>query len=530
MTNRLVEPSWTIPRPGDTLAGKYVVEGLCGRGGLAVVLSAMHAGLAQRVAIKMLLPEWAGDGEVVQRFVREGRAATRIKSEHVVRVFDVDTLDNGAPYLVLEYLEGHNLDDVVAMWGPLPVDTAIDWILQAVEAIAEAHSYGIIHRDLKPANLFLTQRADTSACIKVIDFGLSKLTDPRMSGDSAKLTRPTDVMGSPHYMAPEQLRSACDADARADLWALGAVLHELLTGQPPFRGATMPELCATVLTAPPPRVSAVREDVPPEIEEAVMRCLEKDPCARFSSAAEMARALAPFGTDLARRSCARIERVLEAGGRMSELTPLPSRALDIRAEIATRPSQRPGVQREANMAGQVLVGAFLILLGLGVGGFLGMYAAVHGGERNMAMLGVAAPQGTSVATALLLSQASPPMATAVLTPASTTPVQVSATVSPSKAAEPVAVPLNHGAAPGAPVVRPPSPVAPAQRPLAVPRIAPAATMASGSLPAIRIEPTPVVKVEPTPKIRIEPAPSPAPRSAASATSEPSGDELFDGRK
>ena len=285
MTNRALEPSWTIPSPGDTLAGKYVVDGLCGRGGLAVVLSAMHAGLGQRVALKMLLPEWAGDRDVVQRFVREGRAATRIRSEHVVRVFDVGTLESGAPYLVLEYLEGHDLDEVLAMWGPLPVPTAIDWILQACEAIAEAHACGIVHRDLKPANLFLTQRADGSACVKVLDFGLSKLTDPRMCGASGKLTRPTDVMGSPHYMAPEQLRASSEADARADIWALGAVLHELLTTQPPFRGDTMPELCATVLTQPPARLSSLRENVAPELERAVLRCLEKDPNARFATAA-----------------------------------------------------------------------------------------------------------------------------------------------------------------------------------------------------------------------------------------------------
>src|SRR5579883_968381 len=298
MENRALESSWTIPRPGETVADKYVIEAPCGRGGLAVVFSAIHAGLDRRVAIKVLLPEWAGDADVIERFLREGRAATRIKSEHVVRVFDVGRLDGGAPYLVLEYLEGHNLDDVLRMWGPLPVPTAIDWVLQAAEAIAEAHALGIVHRDLKPANLFLTRRADGSACVKVIDFGLSKLTDPRMSGSGAKLTQPSDVMGSPHYMAPEQLRATCEADARADLWALGAVLHELLVGKPPFRGETVPEICATVLTQDPPRLTSLRASVPPPVEHAVLRCLEKDPEARLANAAELARAIAPFGTSV----------------------------------------------------------------------------------------------------------------------------------------------------------------------------------------------------------------------------------------
>jgi serine/threonine protein kinase len=379
MTNRAIEHSWTIPSPGETLAGKYVVEGLCGRGGLAVVLSAMHAGLAQRVAVKMLLPEWAGDRDVVERFVREGRAATRIRSEHVVRVFDVGTLENGAPYLVLEYLDGHDLDEVLAMWGPLPVATAIDWILQAVEAIAEAHAYGIVHRDLKPANLFLTQRADGSACIKVLDFGLSKLTNPLMCGTSRKLTRPTDVMGSPHYMAPEQLRASCDADARADLWALGAVLHELLTTQPPFRGDTIPELCATVLTQPPPPLSSLRENVAPELERAVLRCLQKDPNARFTTAAELARALSPFGTDIARRSCLRIERVIEAGGRTSELTPLPPPAAESRDSQVSWPSNA-NFGRFSATSPRMVLGSLLILGGIGVGALLWMYSSVHDNE------------------------------------------------------------------------------------------------------------------------------------------------------
>ena len=390
MTNRALEPSWTIPSPGETLAGKYVIDGLCGRGGLAVVLSAIHSGLGHRVALKMLLPEWAGDQDVIQRFVREGRAATRIKSEHVVRVFDVGALESGAPYLVLEYLEGHDLDEVLAMWGPLPVATAIDWVLQAAEAIAEAHAHGIVHRDLKPSNLFLTQRADGSACVKVLDFGLSKVTDPRIWGGSAKLTRPTDVMGSPQYMAPEQLRASCEADARADLWSLGVVLHELLTKQPPFRGETMPEICAKVLTQPPPALSSLRENIAPELERAVLRCLQKDPSARFATAAELARALSPFGSEVARRSCARIERVLEPSGRPSDLTPLPTRPVDSLLERSSWPSE---VNRRLcpPSSPRMIFGSLLILGGLGAGAFLWMYASVHADEPRSSRFEVRVP-------------------------------------------------------------------------------------------------------------------------------------------
>jgi serine/threonine-protein kinase len=410
-TNRGTDLNWTIPRPGEIIADKYVIEGFCGRGGLAIVLSAMHAGLDQRVAIKMLLPEWAGDAEVVERFLREGRAATRIKSEHVVRVFDVGTLDNGAPYLVLEYLEGHNLDDVVAMWGPAPVPAAIDWVLQAAEAIAEAHAYGIVHRDLKPANLFLTHRADGSVCIKVLDFGLSKLTDPHMRGAGAKLTRPNDVMGSPHYMAPEQLRATRDADARTDLWALGAVLHELLSGHPPFRGDSVPEICATVLTQPPPPLSTIRANIPIAVEEAVLRCLEKDPAARFATAAELARAIAPFGTTLARESCARIERVLE--GRASDV-PTPEPSITPLPDLPAAPDWPSDMYVRARTAGtsaRVVLGAFLMLAGLGFGVLLVMYHWVHAGEPAV---GVTAPQGNGQPT-----PAETPMATPTATPTAT---------------------------------------------------------------------------------------------------------------
>jgi eukaryotic-like serine/threonine-protein kinase len=374
MNNRAPELPWTIPSPGETFAGKYVVDGVCGRGGLAVVLSAMHPGLGQRVAIKMLLPEWASDFDVVERFLREGRAATRIKSQHVVRVFDVGTLENGAPYLVLEYLEGHNLDEVVAMWGPLQASTAIDWVLQACEAISEAHALGIIHRDLKPGNLFLTRLADGSPCIKVIDFGLSKLAAAFMPEGSAKLTRPNDVMGSPHYMAPEQLRAMQDADARTDLWALGVVLFELIAGQTPFRGESMAELCAAVLTRPPEPLSSLCPGVPPAVEAAVHRCLSKDPVQRFTSAAELARALAPYGTPLSRASCMRIERVLE--GRASDA---PTDAQED-AEVDEWPSAvfagLPGTHTSA----KVILGSLLMLAGIGVGVFMWMYDAVHGSE------------------------------------------------------------------------------------------------------------------------------------------------------
>jgi len=456
MTDSAPRLEWTIPRSGDVIDGKYVVERACGRGGLAVVLSAMHAGLDQRMAIKMLLPEWAGDNEVIERFLREGRAATRIKSEHVVRVFDVGKHETGAPYLVLEFLEGHNLDDVLRMWGPLPVPTAVDWVLQAAEAIAEAHTYGIVHRDLKPANLFLTRRADGSACVKVIDFGLSKLTDPRMSGSSAKLTRPSDIMGSPHYMAPEQLRATCDADARADLWALGAVLHELLVGKPPFRGETVPEICATVLTQEPPRLTSIRASVPPPVENAVLRCLVKDPEARMANAAELARAIAPFGTSLARTSCARIERLLEGGGVVSDLSLLPPMTDERPPSLADWPSDPYAERLRGSSSMRVILGSVLLLGALGVTALMVMYDSVHEGERREGVATMQpAPKVTGRATGTASATATAPTAAAAPVPAPTAapvpaPDTASATATEeaiaTAVAKPALVPVHRHAA------------------------------------------------------------------------------------
>jgi eukaryotic-like serine/threonine-protein kinase len=586
MTNRAADLSWEIPGRGETIAGKYVIEGPCGRGGLAVVLSAMHLGLDRRVAIKVLLPEWAGDAEVVRRFVREGRTATRIKSEHVVRVFDVGTLESGAPYLVLEFLEGHNLEDIVTNWGPIAVPTAIDWVLQASEAIAEAHAHGIVHRDLKPANLFLTRRADGSACIKVIDFGLSKLTDPRLRGVS-KITLPTDVMGSPHYMAPEQLRATCDADERTDLWALGAVLHELITGQPPFSGQTVAEICATVLTQPTPRISSIRANAPPGLERAILRCLEKAPEARFANVAEMAYAIAPFGTAVSGRSYERIARM--AGPPAPAVLPSSPSTLSNHGEV-TLPSLPPpapedGAQARASWPGdpsarrfrrgqtgtdasaRVVLGSLLMLAGVGAGVFMFMYSSVHGVEPRAvgvtALQGNAAPpappgQGTdpgptlaapapevpahdalqpAVAAPPPAAPAPPPVAVQASAPAAPVAPAVVATVSPPPIVP--APPARQTAAPSRSAGPAPGSVAPeasAAKPKGhVASGARAPDHASGNAwrPIAPPKPgrdavVPPLRIQPA---TLPPAPTEAPdRSNDSPSEKPSGDDLFDGRK
>src|SRR3954463_12881127 len=198
-------------RAGDILAGKYRIDRVLGVGGMGVVVAAHHMQLDERVAVKFLLPRALKNPEAVTRFIREARAAVKIKSEHVARVTDVGRLENGAPYIVMEYLEGLDLGAWLQQRGPLPVSQAVEFLLQACEAIAEAHALGIVHRDLKPANLFVIRRPDGGLSVKVLDFGIAKRIG---AARGANITSTAAVMGSPLYMSPEQLNSSKDADAR----------------------------------------------------------------------------------------------------------------------------------------------------------------------------------------------------------------------------------------------------------------------------------------------------------------------------
>ncbi len=332
-----------LPQPGEIFDGKYRIERPIGQGAMAIVLEATHLQLEDRVAIKLLLPQWAADPEFVERFMREGRAATRIRSEHVVRVFDVG-VTGAHPYLVMEYLDGSDLDQVIAQQGALPVELAVDYLLQACEAIAEAHARGVVHRDLKPANLFLIRRADGSACVKVLDFGISKATIG--VAPDTRTTEPSTVMGSPHYMSPEQMLSSKNVDVRADIWALGAILHELLVGAPAFEGETIAARSAAVLRDPAPPLTTLRTDVPPQVEAVVLRCLEKEPARRFANVAELAAALAECGSASAHASAERIARVLDAAtGKITLPEPRSARSHSLpepRSErVVSAPVQAP---------------------------------------------------------------------------------------------------------------------------------------------------------------------------------------------
>jgi serine/threonine-protein kinase len=319
-------------RQGDVLAGKYRVEKVIGSGGMGVVLAAHHVHLDERVAIKFLLPEALVDPTVVGRFAREARSAIKIKSEHAVRVYDVGILDSGLPYMVMEFLDGLNLAEWIGQRGPLSVEDTVDFVLQACEALAEAHGLGMVHRDLKPSNLFVVRGADGLQSVKLLDFGISKVTAPGGPGVDFTMTKPDAVLGSPLYMSPEQMTSSSSVDLRSDIWSIGVVIYELLTGKRPFNGDTLPEVCIKVSTQEPPTLSSLRPNAPAGLEAVVRRCLTKDRERRYRNVAELAQALAPFGQARAAASAERIARLIQHSG---QLTPVQGRTPHAAASAGT---------------------------------------------------------------------------------------------------------------------------------------------------------------------------------------------------
>ncbi|MBC7975697.1 MAG: serine/threonine protein kinase, partial [Myxococcales bacterium] len=285
-TPRMIDAGVSI---GEIFLEKYRVDSILGHGGMGIVALCTHLALNERVAIKMLRKDVLGDADAVERFMREAQAASKLRSEYVARVTDVGRSAGNVPYMVMEYLEGHDLCDLLEERGSLAVPWAVELTLQACEALAEAHSIGIVHRDVKPANLFVTWRPDGSALVKVLDFGISKSQTP----STMQLTQTQSLLGTPAYMSPEQTRSARLVDARTDIWSLGTVLYEVLEGRRPFEAESFSEMCVKVATEPP----GPMRNTPPALQQVVLRCLEKMPEQRYASMAELGRDLVAFSHD-----------------------------------------------------------------------------------------------------------------------------------------------------------------------------------------------------------------------------------------
>jgi serine/threonine-protein kinase len=318
---------------GDLILGKYEVTRVLGRGGMGVVVAALHKELGELVALKFLKPSIRDNEAACQRFLREARTATRIKNEHVARVYDVGTAD-GTPFIVMEYLTGQDLAGEIRDRGPLPVAKAVDLLLQACEAVADAHKLGIVHRDLKPSNLFVTTGSDGMPFVKVIDFGISKsltTSDPSVTASSA-------AVGSPKYMSPEQLACSRHVDQRSDVWSLGIVLYEMLTTETPFPGDSLAIVGAAILRGLYTRLSIHRSDVPAQLEQVVADALTRDLEKRLPSVHAFAARIAPFGSDAARSSLERIERI------STRTPPASPDAIDL-----TVPDAPPSALQEAGL-------------------------------------------------------------------------------------------------------------------------------------------------------------------------------------
>ena len=279
------EPDAESPAAEEVLADKYRVIAQLGRGAMGVVLEVEHLLLRERYALKLMRRGTASDKHAVHRLVREARAAMRIDSPHVARVFDLGVLPDGRLFLVMELLAGRDLRSILAETPKLPISTAISYIRQAALGVGAAHAAGVVHRDLKPANLFVTRTEEGDEHLEVVDFGLSKAPDVhRRASDEAALTTSGSVIGSPMYMAPEQIRDPKSADARSDLWALGVVLYEMVTGRPPFAAQTVAGVLAAIMVDPPRRID---QPIPASLERTLLDCLAKDPEARIASADQL---------------------------------------------------------------------------------------------------------------------------------------------------------------------------------------------------------------------------------------------------
>ncbi|MRG92210.1 serine/threonine-protein kinase [Polyangium spumosum] len=334
---------------GDVIADKYRVDRLLGSGGMGVVVAATHLELRTRRAIKVMLSHVVASPLCVERFLREARTLSELRSAHVARVYDVGRLPNDAPFMVMEYLEGHTLMARLSRYGPLPVEEAATHALHACEALAEAHARGIVHRDLKPENLFLTEASDGSPCVKVLDFGVSKL----LHEEGPTRTSTGAIVGSPLYMSPEQVNAARDVDARSDIWAMGIILFQLVTGECPFRGNNVLQILAQLANKNPTPPSALRRDLPPALDAVILRCLQKDRDERYQDVVALARDLAPLAVSApgaVAETVARIERIQATAARTAAMSTATSLGVDPGA--TTDPGQAfARTEAEARMQG-----------------------------------------------------------------------------------------------------------------------------------------------------------------------------------
>ncbi len=375
-----------VLRPGTVLLGKYEIVGLLGRGGFGLVYEAIHTGLRSRVALKVLNPEARQNPKTVARFRQEAWTSAQIASPHVVRVTDIDVLEDGTPFLVMEHLVGQDLEKEIRARKRLPPREAVDYVLQAASGVREAHARGVIHRDLKTSNLFLVDEP-SGRKVKVLDFGLSKMAEMGMTTTHA-------LLGTPHYSSPEQMRSSKDVDARSDLWSLGVILYQLLSGRRPFDGQNPGDLIKAIAINDAPDLGRVAPDVPAGLCQAVMKTLRKDPARRFQSTDDLAAALAPYGSPGAYLSSPPSRR-----------PSMPDPVLGPSSTFLESTKDTPPEQRKSRMRAGIALLAVMVLVTIAIGVTVGS-ALLLPDAPNAAAPAPAEPSPAKAATPLV--NAAPP--------------------------------------------------------------------------------------------------------------------------
>lgn len=383
---------------GDIVGDAYVVEKLIGAGGMAFVHLASHREYRHRVAIKILRPENSRRNEVAKRFEREQRTLTMLHSEHTLRIYGFGN-HQGLPYMLLEYLEGKDLEELIKNEGPLPLEMAAEYLLQACHAIAEAHLLGVVHRDLKPGNLFLTRRTDGSPCIKVLDFGISKVSQESDGLQEPSLvTRAHAVMGSPFYMPPEQMLSSANVDARSDIWSLGVTLYEILTKALPFAADSPAAVCRRIMGDAPTPLRRLSPSFPEALEEVINRCLQKRAEHRFGNITDFAVRLGEFAPAHCQHAVEKIRELIAPTEtpaivvhESARTVPLPTGSLDSHGSTSTETSSGATVYLPQGSAGSRGVGAGTLIasvvlafaLGTGLGWSLNLETDPMGGSKAL---------------------------------------------------------------------------------------------------------------------------------------------------
>jgi serine/threonine-protein kinase len=527
---------------GTILLEKYRVEEVLGTGGMGRVVRAAHLYLQQQFAIKVLLPHMAESAETVSRFLREAQSTSQLKSEHIARVFDVGKMPDGVPFMVMEYLQGNDLNQILRHHGPQRSQVVCDLMLQACEGMAEAHSLGIVHRDIKPSNFFITTRPDGTMLLKILDFGISKTPV-----GITELTNNQTVIGTPTYMSPEQMKSGKIADQRSDIWSMGIVMYQMLVGRPPFVGESYPELVIKVGGESPPPIGL---PLPAGLEDVILRCLQKNPQLRQQNVGELARMLAPYASDPIQgaQAATRATRTLQqragsshdanpltaAGGRLTP-TPISPAQLTPRSWPPTGGSSLSHARGQVTHTHQVrgakrgvmIIGVLGLIAGAGIGGFV---AKDMLDDDPPAQVSAAppkeAPAKPDVKPDPALPEAKPDEKTDAKGDPKTDPKTEPKTEARS---EPAIALENEPIAARAEIPLPPAKPAAKVEPTPVAKVEPVAKPVQK--PIAKIEPTPVAKPAQKPIAKIEPKPVAKPVTKPKPKPRPKpSDDLFDTRK